>query len=321
MSDPASTSAAATAAAAAAATASTEPTSGLLAELRERSSVVAKRVADVQSQLMELEENYLDSTSARGNVLKGFETFLELRLSRMGAVAGLKKDPRRFKASDRVFSFSSTTAPLAKEDVARDEEAAVAGRWAAEYRRQCEEDDARPATSTQAQPPQQQQKQQEPQQQQQLQRGASPAPAPAPAPASGSGSSSNANANVPPPAATTAATTTTRAQTPTPAPVPPPAAAVATVPSTTAPTPTPPITTGNKRERTASPVAPVDRSASPPPAPPAPPPPAPPPPPGGRPKRTRKSCINKRFRQRKRYPVFAPFLTPRGRVRASPARH
>jgi len=56
---------------------------------------------------------YLDETSATGNVVRGWEGYID---SRPRNALAHKKD-KRFRPSERVFSFSSFTSPVVTEDV------------------------------------------------------------------------------------------------------------------------------------------------------------------------------------------------------------
>jgi len=106
------------------------PTSALLKAIREKKSQCRKRLAAIQDQIFEIEDHYLESTSAsgRGNVVKGWEGLVDLKRNGLPKLAN-----KRPKASDRIFSFSSTTAPIAKSELDRDEETEVALRWAESY--------------------------------------------------------------------------------------------------------------------------------------------------------------------------------------------
>ena len=81
--------------------------SDLLKALRDKRLVVHKRLNAIQGQIYDLEDAYLESTAPRGNVVRGWEGYLDYKKAPNGQA---KLNYKRPKASDRIFSFSSTTA-------------------------------------------------------------------------------------------------------------------------------------------------------------------------------------------------------------------
>jgi hypothetical protein len=107
-------------------------TSSLVREIQDKQTQVTRRLAQVQSQLYSLEDEYLDMTTLRGNVSRGWEGYLDFK-SRSSSSAVLKRDPRKAKASERIFSFSSVSAPIPKSDLEKDEDVLTTVHWAKEY--------------------------------------------------------------------------------------------------------------------------------------------------------------------------------------------
>jgi hypothetical protein len=106
-------------------------TSAIVRELQDRQTSVSRRLAQIQQQLYKLEEQYLDATQVRGNIVRGWEGFLDFKPR--SAMNNSAKKERRTKASDRMFSFSSIGAPIPKSELDKDEETSVALKWAEEY--------------------------------------------------------------------------------------------------------------------------------------------------------------------------------------------
>ncbi len=72
----------------------------------------------VQQQLYDFEDEYLESTQITGNIVRGWEGYIDLKPNRyMNA-----KKEKKYKASERVFSFSSVSSPISATDIARETE-------------------------------------------------------------------------------------------------------------------------------------------------------------------------------------------------------
>ena len=106
--------------------------STVVREIQDRQTQVSRRLGQIQQQLYRLEENYLDATHFRGNVVKGWEGYLDFKPRSLHSSMAAKKD-RRVRASDRIFSFASITSPIPKSELDKDEETPVALHWAEEY--------------------------------------------------------------------------------------------------------------------------------------------------------------------------------------------
>mmetsp|Transcript_17813 Transcript_17813/g.51014 ORF Transcript_17813/g.51014 Transcript_17813/m.51014 type:complete len:130 (-) Transcript_17813:105-494(-) len=84
--------------------------------IKQRQRLVQDAISAVQEQLFALENRYLEETSATGNVVRGWEGYID---SRPRSTMASKKE-RRAKASERIFSFSSVTSPIPSEELARE---------------------------------------------------------------------------------------------------------------------------------------------------------------------------------------------------------
>lgn len=104
--------------------------SSLVREIQDRQTQATRRLAQIQQQIYTLEDEYLDLTTARGNVSRGWEGYLDSK-SR-GSSSQVRRD-RKSKAGERLFSFSSVSAPIPKSDLEKDEDALTTIHWAKEY--------------------------------------------------------------------------------------------------------------------------------------------------------------------------------------------
>lgn len=95
-----------------------------LREIQDTQMAVAQRLHKIQQTLFHFEEQYLETTQMRGNCLKGWEGFLDYKARNDNG------GKRKFKASDRVYSFSSLSAPIPKAELEKDVDAGAARRWA-----------------------------------------------------------------------------------------------------------------------------------------------------------------------------------------------
>ena len=110
--------------------------SGTVREIQDRQTQLSRRLAQLQQQLYKFEDQYLEATQIRGNVVRGWEGFLDFKPRSMHANVSLsnaKKENRKLRASDRIFSFSSISAPIPRYELDKDEDAGVALKWAEEY--------------------------------------------------------------------------------------------------------------------------------------------------------------------------------------------
>ncbi len=74
----------------------------------ERQRQVQDLLAQVQEQLLMLENRYLEETAGVGNVVRGWEGYID----RPRTQAAVHKKDRKFKPSERIFSYSSVTSPI-----------------------------------------------------------------------------------------------------------------------------------------------------------------------------------------------------------------
>lgn len=90
-----------------------EPTDGVtslaiskqeLDELLTRKSMVEAEIAAIERQIYELEGSYLEDTNVNGNIVRGFEGYLN-----RNTIPAAEKRRQRLKESDRIFSLSSNT--------------------------------------------------------------------------------------------------------------------------------------------------------------------------------------------------------------------
>ncbi len=80
--------------------------------ITERQRLVQDLLAQVQDQLFMLENKYLEETAGVGNVVRGWEGYID----RPRTQAAVHKKDRKFKPSERIFSYSSVTAPIPLDD-------------------------------------------------------------------------------------------------------------------------------------------------------------------------------------------------------------
>ena len=79
-----------------------------LKRLASRKAELEGELHTIERQIHELEQNYLEQTNNTGNVVKGWDGYLDLESLAKPAVAGAVA----VEPSSRVFSNSSSTAPL-----------------------------------------------------------------------------------------------------------------------------------------------------------------------------------------------------------------
>lgn len=84
----------------------------------------SQRLAQIQQKLFQFEEQYLETTHMRGNCLKGWDGFLDYKARNDN---GSKK---KFKASDKVYSFSSLSSAIPKPELDKDVDSFAAKKWA-----------------------------------------------------------------------------------------------------------------------------------------------------------------------------------------------
>mmetsp|Transcript_5264 Transcript_5264/g.9483 ORF Transcript_5264/g.9483 Transcript_5264/m.9483 type:complete len:131 (-) Transcript_5264:122-514(-) len=82
--------------------------------IKARQREVEALLEGVQDQLYTLENKYLDETGPTGNVVKGWEGYIDSK-PRTSTAQPTKKD-RKFKMSNLIFSYSSVTSPLANDE-------------------------------------------------------------------------------------------------------------------------------------------------------------------------------------------------------------
>jgi chromatin modification-related protein EAF6 len=80
--------------------------------ITERQRLVQDLLSQVQDQLLMLENKYLEETAGVGNVVRGWEGYID----RPRTQAAVHKKDRKFKPSERIFSYSSVTAPIPLDD-------------------------------------------------------------------------------------------------------------------------------------------------------------------------------------------------------------
>ncbi|KAK9711817.1 Chromatin modification- protein meaf6 [Basidiobolus ranarum] len=83
-----------------------------LQEYLERKKHVDRKLTDIEVKIYRMEENYVEATSHTGNVIQGFDNYLNTR-----------SEKKRVKTSDsqRIFTKSSTTAYKAIETIEDDD--------------------------------------------------------------------------------------------------------------------------------------------------------------------------------------------------------
>lgn len=82
-------------------------------------ALIRGTIESVEKQLFEIESRYLDETLPFGNVVRGWEGFLDKKVARSNERGGPKRD-KRFKPSDRIFSYSSVTSPIDPSEIQRE---------------------------------------------------------------------------------------------------------------------------------------------------------------------------------------------------------
>ncbi|KAH9260222.1 hypothetical protein BASA81_001391 [Batrachochytrium salamandrivorans] len=100
------------------------PPAAHLREIQDTQLSASQRLAQIQQKLFQFEEQYLETTHMRGNCLKGWDGYLDYKARNDN---GNKK---KFKASDKVYSFSSLTSPLPKLELEKDVDSFAAKKWA-----------------------------------------------------------------------------------------------------------------------------------------------------------------------------------------------
>jgi len=108
--------------------------SAIIREIQDRRTQVYRRLAQLQQQIYKLEDQYLEASQTRGNVVRGWEGFLDFKQRGGGSSGSSSKKEKKLRASERIFSFSSMSAPIPKSELDKDEEAEVALKWAQEYK-------------------------------------------------------------------------------------------------------------------------------------------------------------------------------------------
>ena len=98
-----------------------------LEEIQSKAKQVTTRLNQIQNQLLKYEEQYLDVTQMRGNIQRGFDGLTDYKPRNEALVTNIK---RKLKASERLLSFSSLSAPISKSDLDRDDEVGIAKKWA-----------------------------------------------------------------------------------------------------------------------------------------------------------------------------------------------
>lgn len=108
--------------------------SPIVREIQDRQTQVSRRLGQIQQQLYRLEEHYLDATILRGNVIRGWDGYLDFKPRNATAASAMSaRREKKTKASDRMLSFSSISAPIPKAELDKDEDAPSALHWAAVY--------------------------------------------------------------------------------------------------------------------------------------------------------------------------------------------
>ncbi|PNW80757.1 hypothetical protein CHLRE_07g328450v5 [Chlamydomonas reinhardtii] len=76
-----------------------------LVELQKKRKELADQLRKCETQIHQLETQYLEMANPQGNALRGYEGLL----SSMSAAAAAEKKGATFRGEDRIFSGSSTT--------------------------------------------------------------------------------------------------------------------------------------------------------------------------------------------------------------------
>lgn len=94
----------------------------LMKQLEKSEGTLIKRLAAIEGSIGELEETYITSTWAHGNVIRGWDGYIR-RVDRnnknsagngSGSATGAPK-VRKMRVTDRIFSLSSVSSHLRKE--------------------------------------------------------------------------------------------------------------------------------------------------------------------------------------------------------------
>jgi len=81
-----------------------------LEKLLERKIELERELDGLEQQIYDLEGSYLDDTQQFGNILRGWDAYFSAGRSNQ---SGSRKGARE---SDRIFSLSSVTAPVKKDE-------------------------------------------------------------------------------------------------------------------------------------------------------------------------------------------------------------
>mmetsp|Transcript_5301 Transcript_5301/g.6683 ORF Transcript_5301/g.6683 Transcript_5301/m.6683 type:complete len:142 (-) Transcript_5301:900-1325(-) len=87
-------------------------------EIKKYQEDVSRALKDVEAQLFELEHKYLEITLPYGNIVKGWEGYIDSKPR--SSVPGHKRE-RKIKPSERIFSITSATSPIPNEDIEKEE--------------------------------------------------------------------------------------------------------------------------------------------------------------------------------------------------------
>mmetsp|Transcript_12368 Transcript_12368/g.22344 ORF Transcript_12368/g.22344 Transcript_12368/m.22344 type:complete len:169 (-) Transcript_12368:1056-1562(-) len=83
-----------------------------LMALKKGKDELENRLAKVEAQIFELETSYLEDTTHRGNIVRGWSGFATKKSEKIPNVSGTgARRGRIIKASERIFSGSSITSP------------------------------------------------------------------------------------------------------------------------------------------------------------------------------------------------------------------
>jgi len=86
--------------------------------IRKMKAEVAYSLQQVEQQLYEFEQKYLESTGGYGNIVKGWDGYIDSKPKNNMQQA---KRERRIKASERIFSITSATSPVPQAELEKDE--------------------------------------------------------------------------------------------------------------------------------------------------------------------------------------------------------
>jgi len=90
-----------------------EATDDVVTQLRARRQYLIEDLKSVEQQIYDMEERDLEETAAYGNVVKGFDNFISARVPKHTALsAPMSSSRKRALGADRVFSLSSSSAPM-----------------------------------------------------------------------------------------------------------------------------------------------------------------------------------------------------------------